>query len=94
MPDPMGFDHVGFNPRGGDHRSTPGRFGPLAVDHPSVGNPCIICGMKMEVGDIPSLISLAPDGVKEAHKKELGKPYNAIGGIAHQSCTWPGEART
>lgn len=82
-----------YNPRGGDHRSTPGRFGPLAVDHPSVDKPCVVCGTRLLAGDVPTLISLAPADVDEARKHAAGKPYNAVAGIAHQDCAWPGEAR-
>lgn len=90
----MELDNTGFNPVGGDHRSTPGRFDPLPPDNPAVGKACIVCGHKLEAGDIPTLISLAPADIHEAKKKDSGKPYSAVGGVAHQSCAWPGEART
>ena len=82
-----------FDPHGGDHRSTPGRFGPLAVDHPSVDQPCVVCSERMLPGDVPTLISLAPADLGEALKKTAGKAYTAVAGIAHQDCAWPGESR-
>ncbi len=85
------MDPEDFNPRGGDHRSQPGRFGPLAPDHPSVGRACIVCAEVLVAGDIPTVISLAPADAAEATKKAMGRPYTAVAGIAHQHCAWPGE---
>lgn len=87
-------DYTQFNPRGGEHSSTPGRFGPLAPDSASVGKACIVCGMKLEAGDIPTIISLAPADEAAATQKKLGKAYDAVAGVAHQSCAHPGEPRT
>ena len=82
-----------FAPHGGDHRSAVGRFGPLSADHYAVGRPCIICWAPLAVADVPTLISLAPADAEEAAKKAKGKPYDAIAGVAHELCAWPGSER-
>lgn len=87
-------DYARFDPKGGDHRSTVGRFNPLSPDSPGVGKACIVCGFKLEAGDIPTLISLAPADERAVRQKEAGEPYESIAGMAHQSCAYPGEART
>jgi hypothetical protein len=71
-----------------DHRSPVGRFGPTLPDHP-VGKPCVICGEPILAGQVPSLISLAPADAEEAQKQQAGRAYNAVAGIAHESCAWP-----
>ena len=76
-----------------DSRSPVDRFGPLGADHPSVGIPCVVCKIALEQGDIPSLISLAPADEEEAEKQRQGRAFNAVAGISHQDCAWPGERR-
>lgn len=85
------LDPNAYDPRGGDHRSSPGRFGPLRPDDPSAGRACVVCGSALLVGDIPTLISLAPANVAEALKKARGMAYDAVARISHQDCAWPGE---
>jgi len=40
----------------GDPLSPPGRFEPLAPDHPLIGRPCVVCLEAFEVGDSVALL--------------------------------------
>lgn len=74
-------------------RSPIGRFGPLREDHPSVGDLCPACHQPMLVGDVPSLVDLAPADAEEAAKQRAGAAYNAVAAVVHERCAWPGEGR-
>ena len=40
----------------GDPLSPPGRFEPLAQDHPLIGRPCVVCLEAFEAGDSVALL--------------------------------------
>jgi hypothetical protein len=66
----------------------PRRFGPKTVDHPSVGNECVLCDQKFAAGDYTTLMPIGPDpDNKEAVRAFLvGKPYNSRAVEIHWDC--------
>lgn len=71
-----------------EEASPRGRFGPLAVDHPSVGKICPVCDRPMEAGQVPTLIPTAPASDEDRDKMEAGRAYNAIAAVVHESCVY------
>jgi hypothetical protein len=62
-------------------------MGPLADDHPSIGNECSACQQPLKAGDYVTLVVLGPgddDGARAAARE--GRPYNAVAAIAHWVC--------
>lgn len=72
-----------------DRLSPKGRFGPTPADHPSIGDPCHLCGEAIEEGQVPSLVMLGPADEEEAAKAEAGRAYNAVAAVAHETCAYP-----
>lgn len=70
----------------GERLSPPGRFNPLAVDHPGVGSTCPACNGVMLVGDVPALYEVGPADAEEAAKAEAGRVYTAECLIGHEVC--------
>jgi len=67
-----------------------GRFNQLGQDHPSVGQPCALCAVALEAGDVPSLVNPAPAGSRDAEKAAEGRAHTVEARIAHQSCAYSG----
>ena len=63
------------------------KFGPLAGDHPCVGQVCPACSVPFKEGDALTLVSLGPGSdPDERHKARVGRPYNAIAQPVHWAC--------
>lgn len=69
------------------------RFGPLAADHPLVGQTCPACKEPLAAGDIPELVPIGPGDDPDARKRaRQGRAYNAIAVAAHLACVTGEEA--
>lgn len=67
------------------------RLGPLAPDHPSVGQSCPACNEPLRATDFVMLVPLGPGKDQEERKaRDQGRPYNAVGIVIHWDC---GDAR-
>jgi hypothetical protein len=73
--------------QGGAERDAMRCFPPLAADHPSVGQPCAVCGCPHEAGDVVTVIPLGP-GADTTHqaKAQAGRWYSCLGVIGHAVC--------
>lgn len=65
-----------------------GRFDPLPDGHSLIGADCPVCERPMRAGDIPALIEIGPADAEEQAKADAGRPYNAAGRAAHESCVF------
>jgi hypothetical protein len=43
-------------------------YGPMAPDHPSIGEPCMACDTPFKAGDMTTLIALGPGDDPEAQR--------------------------
>lgn len=63
------------------------RFGPKALNHPSVGKPCPACGIAFAAGDYTTLVALGPGADEDARlRARSGRPYNAVALEVHYAC--------
>ena len=62
------------------------KFGPKSTDHPSVGEPCPVCGIEFQPGDYTTLRVQGPANEEEARKAEAGKAYTATAIEIHWDC--------
>lgn len=63
------------------------RFGPKAVDHPSVTWPCAACSEPLGEGSYTVLVPIGPGKDPEEREKcRNGQHYNAIALEAHWAC--------
>lgn len=69
--------------------SPPGRFPPLAPDHPLVGADCALCDEPFVAGDVPTLVSPRPADADEAAKADRGEAHTAEVDPAHERCARP-----
>lgn len=69
-----------------DVLTAPGRFGPLADDHPAVGRECAGCGQPLRAGDVPALVNGVPADQKDQAKADAGRPHTVSCELAHESC--------
>lgn len=66
-----------------------GRFGPLAADHPSIGEICPGCRRPLKAGDVPALVTIGPGEDSDARERAReGRAYNAVAVIAHEECVY------
>lgn len=73
--------------QGGAERDAMRSFAPLPADHPSVGQPCAVCGCLHEPGDIVTVIPLGPGADAEHQAKaQAGGWYSCLGVIGHALC--------
>lgn len=64
------------------------RLGPLAPDHPSVGQSCPACQDKIGPSAFVAIVPLGPGNDQEERKaRDQGKPYNAVGVVVHWECS-------
>lgn len=59
---------------------------PVAPGDLCVGRPCHICQKPLRVGEVPSLVSVAPADEEQAERAREGRPYNAQAALVHWDC--------
>lgn len=65
----------------------PRRMGPLAADHPAVGQPCPACPVALATGDYVTLVMLGPgDNPEQQAKAREGRTYRGVGAVVHWAC--------
>jgi hypothetical protein len=71
------------------------KFGPLSVDHPSVGEKCPACMKPFVAGDYTTLVPLGPGDDEEARRKaKEGRIYIAVAAHVHWDCSPYVESQT
>src|SRR5947209_6446347 len=67
--------------------SDPGRYAPLAKDHPAVGMICPGCQEEMKAGDTPAMVAIGPGPDPEARAAaRKGEGYSGVGIVCHEEC--------
>lgn len=63
------------------------RMGPVREGDRTIGEPCAVCKQAITAGQFITLIALGPGDDPEARERaRQGRPYNAIGALAHYAC--------
>jgi hypothetical protein len=63
------------------------KFGPKAVNHPSIGTPCPACQTPFAAGDYTTLVALGPgNDPEERRKAALGLAYRSVAVEVHWAC--------
>lgn len=62
------------------------QYGPKADDHPSVGTPCPVCGIRFKAGDYTTLEMTHAASVEDAQKAQAGQWFTAVAVEVHWDC--------
>jgi hypothetical protein len=67
-----------------------GKFAPLKLGHPLIGEICLACQKPFVAGDVTTLIALGPGDDPEAREKAKKRlPYSAVAVPVHWDCVDP-----
>lgn len=62
------------------------KFGPKTTDHPSIGEPCPVCGVAFTAGDYTALEMTHAADLEEARKAQAGQAFTAVAVEVHWDC--------
>ena len=62
------------------------KYGPKKNNHPSIGNPCPVCGIKFKENDYTTLAVIGVDNEEDRQKMIDGRVYNAVAKEIHWTC--------
>lgn len=62
------------------------QFGPKINDHPSIGEPCPVCGVPFKAGDYTALETTHAADPEEAKKAQAGRAFTAVAIEVHWDC--------
>jgi hypothetical protein len=69
------------------------RYGPKTDDHPSVGEPCPVCGVAFRPGDYTTLQQTHAASLEDAKKAQEGRAFTAEAVEVHWDCRTPPSSR-
>jgi hypothetical protein len=62
------------------------KFGPKSDGHPSIGEPCPVCGIAFKAGDYTTLEMTHAASPEDAQKAREGRAYTAAAVEVHWDC--------